>query len=77
MAYNIPNEAGLFDVYLTALSCDGQTVVEPHQILALEGVNQTTPRITAYQDHILVASQGDDGTGTDNLSIHKYSYTLF
>ena len=72
MVYNIPNEQSQFDVYLVAFGCDGRTEWGPQQILDIEGLNQTTPRIALSQDRILVAAQGDNGMGPDNLSIHLY-----
>ncbi len=70
--FNLPNDTGAFDVYLGAVDCQGIVTIEPKQILNIPGLNQTTPRIAISQNHILVASQGDNGNSPNNLSIHLY-----
>ena len=70
--FNLPNEDGKFDVYLGAHDCAGTIVVEPEQILPISGMNQTTPRIAISGKNILVASQGDNGSSANNLSIHLH-----
>jgi hypothetical protein len=71
MVYNVPNADSQFDVYLTSFSCDGTRIQDPTQVLAIEGLNQTTPRIAVANNRVLVASQGDNG-GNPNLSIHLH-----
>jgi len=70
--FNLPNEQAKFDVYLAALDCEGNTVVPPSQVLDITDLNQTTPRIAISGDHVLVASQGDNGSSSNNLSIHLH-----
>ena len=72
MTYNLPNEDGKFDVFLVSLGCDGSIQVGPKQIMNISGLNQTTPRIAISQDRILVTSQGDSSSSSNNLSIHLY-----
>ena len=72
MVYNLPNAQNKFDVYLTALGCDGAVVWGPEHILDLEGVNQTTPRIAVSGDRVLVAAQGDNSASGNNLSIQLH-----
>ena len=74
--FNLPNEDSDFDVYLGAIDCTGNVVVEPKQILDLTGFNQTTPRIAISNDNILIAAQGDNGGSANNLSIHLYIQSL-
>ena len=71
MVYNIPNEDNQFDVYLTSFSCEGERIQAPTHILAIDGENQTTPRVAVTNNRVLVASQGDNG-GNPNLSIHLH-----
>ena len=40
------------------------------------GMNQTTPRIAISQDRIMVASQGDSGSSSNNF-IHSFIYTRY
>ena len=72
MTYNLPNDEGKFDVYLASFDCEGNPSWGPSQILQREGVNQTTPRIAISGDHILVASQGDNASAGNNLSIQLH-----
>ena len=72
MVFNLPNADNQFDVYLAGWNCDGSIYQEASQILAIEGLNQTTPRIAVSQDRILVAAQADDGSGSNNMSIWLY-----
>ncbi len=70
--FNLPNNESDFDVYLGAIDCTGNVVVEPQQILNIPGLNQTTPRIAISNDNILIAAQADNGNSANNLSIHLY-----
>lgn len=70
--FNLPNAENTFDVYLASIDCSGNFVNEPIQILNLPGLNQTTPRIAYSNSRILVASQGDNGDSSNNLSIHLH-----
>ena len=70
--FNLPNDENTFDVFLASMDCSGNVVTEPTQILNIAGLNQTTPRIAYSNNHILVASQGDNGNSSNNLSIHLY-----
>jgi hypothetical protein len=72
MTYNLPNEENQFDVYLVSFGCDGSIQNSPKQIMNVPGLNQTTPRISFSQNRILVASQGDNSSAGNNLSIHLY-----
>lgn len=72
MTYNLPNEESKFDVFLVSFGCDGSIQDEAKQILNISGMNQTTSRIAISQDRIMVASQGDSGSSSNNLSIHLY-----
>ena len=72
MTYNLPNEDSEFDVFLVSFGCDGSIQEESKQIMNVLGLNQTTPRIAISQDRILVVSQGDSGSSSNNLSIHLY-----
>ena len=75
MVYNLPNAENDFDVYLTALSCTGEVIWGPTQIVDIAGLNQTTPRIAISQDRILVAAQADSGSAGNNLSIYLHLRT--
>ena len=72
IVFNLPNDDADFDVFLGAIDCNGNVVVEPKQILAIAGLNQTTPRIAISNDHILIAAQSDNGSSANNLSIHLH-----
>jgi hypothetical protein len=70
LAYNVPDETGIFDVYLQSIRCDGSTGHGPERIDTPEGHNETYPRLAASGDTILLAWQTDSGETPYNLSIN-------
>jgi hypothetical protein len=73
VVYDLPDEAGTFDVFTTTVECDG-AVGTPARVNTTDA-NETDPVIARAGDRVLVAWSADDGTGgTDNM--HAYYRVL-
>jgi hypothetical protein len=68
VAWNQPDGAGLFDVWVQHLGCDGQVDVGPLQLD--DGAdNEIDPAVAVSGNRVLVAWQSDNGLGQDNLDV--------
>jgi len=77
VVYNAPNNAGLFDVFVTRVGCDGITQVAPTQVNHTPEHNDVDPDIVRDGDRMIVVWTSDDGSGGDsNLGIALQSIDL-
>lgn len=80
VAYNLPNEHGFFDPYLTRLRCDGEVMLPPLRVSTTlsssVGPNSIDPDLLIAHDQVYVFWQWDTGTGPDNLDIVFRRFSL-
>lgn len=73
VAYNLPNDEGFFEPYLTRLYCDGEVILPPVRVTTTQsssvGPNSIDPAILIAHDTVYVFWQWDTGRGVDNLDI--------
>lgn len=73
VAYNLPNEQGFFDPYLTRLRCDGEVVLPPVRVTTTVsssvGPNSIDPDLLLAHGQVYVFWQWDTGRGVDNMDI--------
>lgn len=69
IAWNRPDEGGLFDVWASRIGLDGAVLVPPLQVDAGAAGNHTYPRVAVAGDTVLVAWQTDDQVSADNLTL--------
>ncbi len=73
VAYNLPNDDGFFDPYLTRLYCDGTVLLPPVRVSttvsSTTGPNHTDPTLLLAHDRVYVFWQMDNRTGINNLDI--------
>lgn len=69
VAYNRPDPAGGFDVWVTRLDCEGRVTLPPAQVNTDAEHNDVDPALAVGPAGVLVAWATDDGMGPYNLSI--------
>lgn len=68
VAWNRPDAAGLFDVFVERIACDGTVLFGPIEVTD-SADNEVDPAIAVRADRALVVWQSDNGVFPDNLDL--------
>jgi len=68
MAWNRPSPSGAFQVFVSAMDCDGTVQVAPFRV-DTGPENQLDPALAVNGDRVLVAWQSDNSNFPDNLDL--------
>lgn len=74
IAYNKPDKNNKFDVYYTALECDGSARIKPY-LVNTSDFNDIDPTIAAAKDGVFIAWSSDNGAAPRNLDIYFRVFT--
>ncbi len=74
IVYNKPDKNNKFDVYYTALECDGSPRIKPYLVNTTD-YNDIDPTIAASKNGILIAWSSDNGVAPRNLDIYYRVFT--
>jgi hypothetical protein len=74
IAYNLPDLAGGFDVFLARLACDGTPLVPAFRANTTTAGNDVDPSLALDGDRLALVWTSDNGTGVDNMDTYVRTF---